>query len=137
MALFADIVINDGQGTPAAHTFAKAVRDGDLVEWHDRSAGVLAGFKKISLRVRPASNLQGMYKVTIKVMDPKLAVTAPASGSGVQPNPTQAYFTTATHEFLIPAASDAQARKDILAYAKNLLSNSQISEAVELFAPPV
>lgn len=135
MATFANIVINDGQAAPVAHTFAVAMRRENLLEWHDRSAGTIAGFKKISLSTGLSSN--GTYKCTIKVLDPKLAVTAPASGSGIQPNPVAAYTCLAKLEFVEPNGSDLQARKDLLAYVTNLLSNTQIVEAIRDMAPPV
>lgn len=136
MSAISNIVINDAQSTPAAHTFSPARQSGDLVEWHDRSAGYVAGFKKLSMLTRFASAQNAGQRITIKVMDPTLAVTAPASGTGVQPNPVAAYTTLASVEFLLPTASSLQNRKDILAYVKNLLSNSQVVAAVENLDAP-
>lgn len=131
MAAIAPIIINDGSTTPVAHTFAPARQSGDLVEWHDRSAGVVAGFNKITCNTRYATSRNAGQKITLKVMLPTLAVTAPASGSGVQPNPLAAYLSWATIEFLIPEAAGLQQRKDLLAYTKNLFSNSQVVAMVE------
>lgn len=136
MSAISNIVINDAQATPVAHTFAPARQSGDLVEWHDRSTGYVAGFKKLSMLTRFASAQNAGQRITIKVVDPTLAVTAPASGTGVQPNPVAAYTTLASVEFLLPTASSLQNRKDILAYVKNLLSNSQIVAAVENLDAP-
>lgn len=131
MSAVANIVINDGQGTPVAHIFAPSRQSGDLFSWTDRSAGVVAGFKTISVMTRFASAGNAGQKVTLKIVDPRLAQTSPSSGSGVQPNPIAAYNTLATIEFLLPHAADSQARKDIYAYAKNLLATAFVKAMVE------
>lgn len=136
MAAIASISINDGQTPPVAHAFSPARHSGDLVEWHDRSAGVVAGFKKISVSTRFAGKDNAGQRIRIKIQDPTLAVTAPASGTGVQPNPVAAYETLATLEFLLPTPAGVQQRKDVLAYVKNLLSNSQIVAMVENLDAP-
>lgn len=137
MAVFGNIVINDGLVTPVAHTFAPALRNGNTLEWHDRSAGVLAGYNRIVLTTRLMSGRSGVYRVTLKVLAPTLAVTAPGSGSGVQPNPVEAYHTESIHQWLIPAASNDDARSTAMAYSANLLQNSQITDTVKLMAPPL
>lgn len=137
MAVFAPIEINDGQATPVRHTFAPALRSGNLVEWQDRSAGVFAGFNRISLDVRSITKKGGMYRATLKVVAPTLAVTAPQSGTGVQPNPVEAYHTETILQFILPAATNVSARANALAYIKNLLSNQQIVDTVLDLNPPV
>lgn len=134
MAAIVPIVINDS--VPAAHTFSPARQSGDLVEWHDRVAGVVAGFNKISCSTRFAATRNAGQKITLKVMCPTLAVTAPTSGSGIQPNPVAAYTTWATVEFLLPEAAGLLQRKDILAYVKNLLANAQVTAMVENLDAP-
>lgn len=137
MATFANIVINDGAATPAAHTFAVTSRLNNVLTWNDRSSGVAAGFKGITLSYRPATAQNANAKIVMKIVDPRLAVTSASSGSGVQPNPVQAYFASANLEFILPAASDALARSDILAYAANLLANAQVVDAIKNLNPPV
>jgi hypothetical protein len=134
MATFANFNINDGQATPVAHTFAIASRNANLYEWHDRSGGTISSYKKLSLGVR--QNANGVYKVTIKVMDPKMAVTAPSSGTGVQPNPVAAYKTLANVQFDLPDATDRIARKDVLLYLIGALSNAQFQDTIIDLAQP-
>lgn len=136
MPQVANIVINDAAATPVAHTFGPARQSGDLYEWHDRAPGVAAGFQKISVLTRFGSSSNAGQKVTIKFTCPTLAVTAPNSGTGVQPNPVAAYTTLATVEFLLPNASSLQNRKDILAYVKNALANTQIAAMIENLDAP-
>lgn len=130
MAAVANIVINDGQATPVAHTFMPSRQSGDLFVWNDRSAGVVAGFNAISVLTRYGSQSNAGQRVTMKVTVPTLAVTAPSSGTGVQPNPVAAYTTLATIEFLIPNAASAAARSDILAYVKNLMATPFVSNMI-------
>lgn len=124
MSAVANIVINDGAATPVSHTFAPSRQSGDLFVWTDRSAGVAAGFNQISVLTRYGAANNAGQRVTMKVYAPTLAVTAPSSGTGVQPNPTQAYQALATIEFLLPNASDAASRANIYAYVKNLVATS-------------
>lgn len=137
MAAFAPIVIKDGASTPTDHTFGVTSRNANLVQWDDRSAGVVAGFKPITLSYRPSTSRNGNARILIKIQDPRLAVTAPSGGSGIQPNPIEAYHTLAKVEFIIPPAADEAARKDILAYVKNLLGNQQVVDTVTALNPPV
>lgn len=136
MATFANIVIKDGQATPVDHTFAVAYRRDNELGWTDRSAGVLAGFRTISLLARPATNQNAGTRISVKVKDPRLA-TLGIGAEGIQPNPTRAYETLSEFSFLLPAGSDRQARLDIIAYVRNLLSNQQIIDSVVDLATPV
>lgn len=131
MASIASFALADGQTTPATRTFALSLKNGELVEWTDRSQGMQVGFRKISIRYRPGTTRNRGTKITLKIQDPRLAVTAPASGSGIQPNPVAAYSTLFEGSFFLDAATDAQARKDIYAFAKNLLANADVKAMVE------
>lgn len=136
MSAVAPIVINDGAATPVAHTFNPARQSGDMFEWADRSNGVAAGFNKISVLTRFGSTSNAGQRITLKVTAPTLAVTAPASGSGVQPNPVAAYVCLATIEFLLPNAAGASARADILAYVKNLMGTAFVANMVQNLDAP-
>nr|URG16522.1 MAG: coat protein [Leviviridae sp.] len=136
MAAVANIVINDGAATPVAHTFAPSRQSGDLFEWNDRAAGVAAGFNKISVLTRYGTSSNAGQRVTLKVIAPTLAVTAPTSGSGVQPNPVAAYTALATIEFLIPNASDAAARANIHAFVKNLVATTFVENMIKNLDAP-
>lgn len=136
MANFANIVLKDGAAVPADHTFAVSARGNGLLQWDDRSEDVVAGFRTITSSYRaPKGNTVG--KVVLKIVNPRLGVTAPSSGTGLQPNPVAAYHCVAKVEFLIHPAADSLARSDILAYTKNLLANAQIVDLIKDLNPPV
>lgn len=136
MALFAAMTLKNG-ATPSVDTvFAPTSRNADIVRWDNRTAGIVAGFKTVTMSTRP-SGKAGNFRVLIKIEDPRLAVTAPNTSTGIQPNPVAAYFTTTKLEFLIPAATDAEARADALAYAVSVLGQAQIVDAVKNLNPPI
>lgn len=136
MAQFQAMTLKNG-ATPSVDTvFEPTSRNADIVRWDNRTAGIVAGFKTVTMSCRP-SGKAGNYRVLIKIEDPRLAVTAPNTSTGIQPNPVAAYFTTAKLEFLIPAASDSLARADALAYASALLAQNQIVDAVKNLNPPI
>lgn len=137
MATFSPIVLKDGASTPVNHTFGVTSRNGSLLSWDDRAQGVVAGFKNLTLSFRAAAAGNGNTRILIKLQDPRLAVTSPSGGTGIQPNPVAAYFTLAKVEFIIPGAADEQARKDILAYMADLLTKDPVKDTVINLAPPV
>lgn len=137
MAQIAPLVLADGQTTPVNKTFdVFTAQSGDKpATWYEKSAGSFAGYKRITLLVgRSASNKT--TKVTIMTHLPTLAVTAPATGTGIQPSPTVAYTLLSKQEFYLPDDCVVAERKDIRAFAKNLLNNSIIIDAIEQLSPP-
>jgi hypothetical protein len=136
MSAVSNVVINDGATTPVAHTFNPARVSPELVTYQDRSAAVVAGYNVLTIGTRYASNGNSGQKVTLKIVAPTLAVTAPTTGTGIQPNPVAAYSCLATVEFVLPSASTLQNRKDILAFVKNLMAQTVVSQAVQDLDPP-
>lgn len=136
MATFGPMTLKNG-ATPSVNTvFAPTSRNADIVRWDNRTAGIVAGFKTVTMSTRP-SGKAGNFRVLIKIEDPRLAVTAPNTSTGIQPNPVAAYFTTTKLEFLIPAATDSEARADALAYAVSVLGQAQVVDAVKNLNPPI
>lgn len=143
MPALAPIVINDGQATPVAHTFNPAGPDENGVSFlYDRSGGIAVGFPELSInlrqpqRIRSNSNTKQtssdrVFRATVVVRVPTLDVTSPATGTGIQPAPSKAYDTVVKMEFLLPERTTLQNRKDILAYAKNILANSNVVSVVQ------
>lgn len=132
MPAIGNVVINDGATTPVAHTFAPVGVVGSLATLADRIGGIPVGYGKITVNIREPQNGQsGVYKVSIKVMVPTLDVTSPSTATGIQPAPTVGYTTACMMDFLLPARSTQQNRKDVLAFVKNLLSNASIVSVVQ------
>jgi hypothetical protein len=140
MPALAAITINDGAATPVAHTFNPSGPDKNGVNYfYDRSGGIAVGFPSVSIDLREPRPVQAggaslasrLYRATVKVVYPVLEVTSPTTGTGIQPAPTKSYDMTVRMEFLLPERSTLQNRKDILAFAKNILANANVTSLVQ------
>lgn len=138
MPSLATVVINDGAATPVAHTFSPSNPDKNGTNyWYDRSGGIAIGFPEVSLNVREplsggkVSTADRVYRVKARVVMPVMEVTSPTTATGIQPAPTRAYELIANVEFVLPERSTLQNRKDILAYAKNLMAHAITTAAVQ------
>lgn len=139
MPAFGNVVINDGQATPVAKTFKPVDIDvNNVSHYAETSGGIPLGYGRIGVSLRTPSGRAASgtsskdrnYKILFKLQVPTLEVTSPSTGSGIQPAPTVAYQTVANLEFTVPERSTLAERKDILAYAKNLLSNALATSVV-------
>lgn len=140
MAAIANIVINDGQGTPVAHTFAPAKTQADFAVLEDRSASVYIGFNKLTFALtRPSGNAKNAtrnLKLSIKIETPKLEVVSNNTISGIAPAPTVSYRPVVELVATMPERCSLQDRKDLQAYIKNVLSNTFVTDAFEKFELP-
>lgn len=131
MGAIANIVINDGQAAPVAHTFAPLSIVGNLATYEDRSGGISVGYPRILIWVNPPSKTSRLQKVRIKIMRPSLESVTNSTYSGITPAPTKAYDTSFDCTFFLPERGTLADRKDILAYAKNLLGHAVGTAIVE------
>ncbi len=139
MPAFGNIVINNGATTPVAKTFKPVNIDvQDVSHLAETSGGTPIGYGRMSFSLRPpVGNLQNgansqnsVYRCLMKLEIPVLEVTSPSTGTGLQPAPTVAYVTMVKLEFVIPARAAEADRKDILAFAKNLLTHTIATDLV-------
>lgn len=139
MAAIANIVINDGAGTPVAHTFApaKAVADYALLE--DRAAGVYIGYNKLTFSLtRPTGATQVAnrnLKLSIKIETPKME-TLSSNDAGIIPPPTVSYRPVVELTATLPERCSLQDRKDLQAFIKNALANAFVTNAFENYELP-
>lgn len=132
MPAFAAMVLNDGQGTPVAHTFAPVNIDAmGVAKWADRVGGIALGFPTVSLSLRSPSKDSRNYKLTLKVAVPTLEVTSPSTMTGIQPAPTLAYLPIADVSLTFSERSTLAERKNLNAYLKNMLAHANWTAAVE------
>nr|UUW21338.1 MAG: hypothetical protein [Sanya fiers-like virus 28] len=141
MAAKGNIVINDGQATPVAHTFSPrgpASPDGYHI-YEDRVGGIAIGFPLLMFRVKsPSTGAQvsqsnRVYRVAMSIALPTMEVTSPQTGTGIQPAPTVSYVNRASVEYILAERGTLANRKDLNAYVKNFLSNAVWTTAVETF----
>lgn len=131
MPTFGNVVINDGQGTPVAHTFAPVNLIGNAANFADRSGGIAVGYPTVLATMSLPSKTSRLYKARFKVVLPVLETVSNSTMSGILPAPTKAYDLTADMTFFMPERSTLADRKNILAYAKNLLANAVVTALVE------
>lgn len=127
MPAIAALTINDGQTTPAAHTFAVVGTTGSKATWADKTGGVPAGFLKLTNEVREAKSTNGAHSVIFGFELPVMAVV-----NGVN---TRVRVSSASVRFNYAQDSTDQERKDAVAYVINALSNASVKAAAYNIEP--
>jgi len=140
MSAITNIVINDGQGTPVAHTFAPAKTQSDFAQLEDRSTGIYIGYNKLTFALKrptgPSKEATRNLKLSIKIETPKLETVSNNTYSGVAPAPTVSYRPTAELIVTLPERCTLQDRKDLQAFVKNVMANSFVTDAFEKYELP-
>jgi hypothetical protein len=133
MSAQANVVINDGQATPVAHTFnpkgARVVPDGkDVAVWKDQTPVNADGYLVLTEQhARPNQN--GIEKFRWVIEIPTLE-TVGTNDAGITPAPRRDYTTTAVIEVWASTRASQQELKDIAAYVKNFTALTYFSDAV-------
>jgi hypothetical protein len=139
LSAIANIVINDGQGTPVAHTFAPAKTVADYALLEDRVAGVYIGYNKLTFsltRPKGATDVASRnLKLSVKIETPKLE-TLSNNSAGITPPPTVSYRPVVELNCTFPERCSLQDRKDLQAFIKNALSNAFVTDAFEKYELP-
>lgn len=134
MSAQVDLVLNDGQATPVAHTFSARGADMGFAKWTETTAngGILVGLPTIIWKwTDPTANDKASpsYKLEARIMVPVLE-TISGSDGGYTPAPRVAYSMFGKIELVSPARASAQNRKDLRAYVSGLMSHSVLTNAV-------
>lgn len=140
MSAITNIVINDGQGTPVAHTFAPAKTQSDFALLEDRAAGIYIGYNKLTFDLKrptgPSKDASRNLKLSIKIETPKLETVSNNTYNGIAPAPTVSYRPVAESTVTLPERCTLQDRKDLQAFMKNVMSNSFVTDAFEKYELP-
>lgn len=140
MPAIANVVINDGQTTPVAHTFQPAKSTADYSMYEDRILGQYIAFPRLHLTmVRPSGGESKVANRDLKVvclLDVPELETLGNSDSGLTPAPTVAYRGKVKVEFTLPMRATAQQRKNLRAYMVNALQNAVLVDAVDNLSMP-
>lgn len=131
MPAFLALTINDGQAAPVAHTFSQKTLIGTEASYSDRVGGITVGYPTILANSMPPTKTSRLAKVRVKVVLPVMEVVNASTYNGITPAPTKAFDLTFDGIFFLPERCTLAQRKDILAYAKNLLSNALLTALVE------
>lgn len=135
MSAQANIVIADGQGSPANHTF---IPKGARVEpngknralWREASAISAEGDLTITEHHTESSGPDGLEKFTYVISVPTLE-TVGTSDSGVTPPARKAYENVGVIEFRFPRRATLAERGNLAAYVKNFAALAYVENAIE------
>jgi hypothetical protein len=131
MAAQGTLALADGQVSPVTKNFtANGVRPdasgGMLAAWMDKASGIAIGFPTITLMVRMSNAKTDVDK---RIMLPTLEAISGSDG-GYTPSPKVAYSVMSREQFVLPARSVLQNRKDLLAFSKNMNADAVMQNAV-------
>lgn len=144
MAAIANIVLNDAQATPVAHTFAYASADNQRgsgqVVYEDRAIGVYIGYNKLTLAItRPKGETRSASRnlqLMIKIETPKMEVLSNSTVTGISPAPTVSYRPVAELKVTMPERAQLQDRKDLQKYLREALNNAFVTDLFEKYELP-
>lgn len=125
MPAIGNLTINDGQSTPVAHSFAPVSTTGNESRYADRSGGVPSGFPTIYTSQKDPANGSRNFRMQFNVALPTVVTDAVTGATSVT------RVNRVNIEFVLADGSVLQERKDILAYAKNLLATSAVQSVVQ------
>jgi len=131
MSAFADVVINDGQTTPVAHTFKARNIVNAVAKWQDIVGGIPVGYPTITAELREPKGTTRNYRLSLKVTVPVLETISGSTLAGITAAPQKAYDVTFFGDIVAPERSTTASRKDALAYFKNLLSNASFVSMIQ------
>lgn len=127
MPAFGNLILNDGLATPVAHTFAPQSIVGRVAVYNDRVSGIQAGFGRLEVEIKPPQQGVSNTKVIAKLAIPKVVTYNDTSGKPV----TRVDYTPLCEiRFVMPTQQTLAERKDLLAYAKNLLSHADFVKLI-------
>ena len=137
MAVRANIVLNDAQATPVAHTFAPADVISGRASWEDRSASQYIGYNKLVIELRRPTGDSSVgnrnLKIVIRLETPKLENVTNSTVSGIAPAPTVSYRPVLEIIGTVPERSQLQDRKDLQKFGLQLFSNPFVTDLFEKF----
>lgn len=129
MPAISTITLADGQGTPVNHNFDPLKVDGDKALYRDSSSGSASGFKPVILSLRDPvpGNASQVYRVQVSLAVP-IVQTQTVNGVTSDVVVRTGRFNG---EFIIDGSSTPAERKDLRAFAKNLLGHAALASLVE------
>lgn len=127
MPTFQRIALANGLATPVVHNFDPANNDATgskrVLSYEDRVSGSPVSYGRLMVNVNGAIPVR---TVRIQFRLPTLEAVAGASPSGYQPAPKEAFYESVVLEFKTHQRGTIDGRKDLLAYAKNILANADV-----------
>lgn len=121
MPAFQNIVLADGQTTPANHTFVPVSLNENQAVWYDRALSVQASQPYMTAKLTAAKGQTGVSRVNVS-----LAVPLYDNVNGKLVNTVRGSI-----ELLIPGSSTQAQRDNIAAYIKNLAAHATVQSMIK------
>jgi hypothetical protein len=123
------ITAADAAATPVNHDFLPSRVDGDIAKFNEKSASHASGYWPLTLSLREptAQNGSRVYRSQVNLAIPVL-VTETINGVAV---PKVAYTLRFNGEFILPADSTTQNRKDLRKLVVGVLDNALTKDVIE------
>lgn len=131
MAVRGNITLTDAASTPVNRVFYPISFVNNVLSWLDRTQAVLLGQPKLTCAQRLADKTTQATKVSWRLEAPSLAQTSGSTSGGFVAAPKVAYTCLFSMDFVLPAASTLQERKDLLAMARDLIDEAIVTNQVE------
>lgn len=123
----APIIVNDGQSTPAAHTFSPKGGTATLTKFVSPLGVTAAGWETISHEIAEPAGTRSTFKAEIGVYFPVEELV-----DGV---PTVVESSSGKLTMNFPTNSTADERKNALAMIRNWLANADVEESIVQLEP--
>jgi hypothetical protein len=131
MPAITSLVLADGQGSPANHTFVPVTTTGQKAQWAERVGAGPAFWPTVENSVVTPNSKPGAavkpYTVTWSIYLP-VSVT---SGGATQ---LDHFHRASINFYFAPNSTDAE-RADLVAYAKNLLATAAVIDSAKKVEP--
>lgn len=129
MAALTTIVLYDALATPVAHNFVPISHSQKDFVWREKLDGLsVLSSPTVSLHVLPSKD-KSLERYRVKCFLPVVETVTGANAYGYTAAPKLAYSLMASSDYIMPQRSTVQQRLDLLKYTKNVLDNTQFSEA--------
>jgi len=99
--------------------------------WQEQTAVSAIGFSDIVVKSRPIKPGVELQRVNGSLSIPTLDVTAPATGTGIQPAPSVAYSNDFTFGFKLPTRASTAEKWELFYRAKDLLTETFLEAMVK------
>lgn len=127
MPAIAALTINDGQASPAAHTFSVVSTDGARARFSDKVSGIPVGYTNLTYEVREAKSPTGAHSAISSFELPTTAVV-----DGVT---KRVRVSSAQLRLNFAQDSTEAERQDLVAYVTNFLSHATVKASLIAIEP--
>jgi len=142
MPAFGNLTLADGQTTPVNHTFYATDQNPlGVFNYVEQTASSAIGYLRLAWSLRSpvagqrVSSSDRVYKAKQTLKVPTMESTSAATGSGIPPAPTVAYWHSSSVEYTIPERGTLQERKDLHAYTRNGIGHADFTTQVTSLQP--